>query len=174
MAKMIRKKVGQPSSSFVETMNRLSAEQAMGKVNGVDDDIDFGFNNGPDYDDGDDEIDGPPFEPEDHDPSHYVTSQGMVHAPVPSRPPLMKPLMRSKTTTIEETPPATTPMSALQALPQPQPKKQVPASETIQLSCKLSVSHHKRLKMVALLSGRSVLEILQSWIDEHCPPLPEP
>ncbi len=65
MAKMIRKKVGQPSSSFVETMNRLSAEQAMGNVNGVDDDIDFGFNNGPDYDDGGDEIDRPPFEPED-------------------------------------------------------------------------------------------------------------
>lgn len=170
MAKMIRKKVGQQSSSFVETMNRISAEQAMGNVNGVDDDIDFGFNNGPDYDDGGDEIDGPPFEPEDHERSYNVASQAMVQAPVPPRPPLMKPLMRLKNTPSEETPPATTPMSA----PQPQPKKQVPASETIQLSCKLSVSHHKRLKMVSLLSGRSVLGILQSWIDEHCPPLPEP
>lgn len=170
MAKMIRKKVGSQSSSFVETMNRISVEQAVGNMNGVDDDIDFGFNNGPEYDDGADENDGPPFEPEDHEPSYDAPSQEMVPASVPMRTLPMKPKMRVKAPTVEEAPPTTTPVS----VPQPQSKKQVSASETVQLTCKLSVPYHKRLKMVSLLTGRSIIAILEGWIDKHCPHLPEP
>lgn len=173
MALMVRKKVGSQSSSFVESMNRISAMEAQGlaDVSGGNDDIDFGFDGaGPDFDVENDENDGPPLEPEGYEPSYDALSQEMVPASVPMRPLPMKPKMRVKAPTVEEASPATTPVS----VPQPQPKKQVSASETVQLTCKLSVPYHKRLKMVSLLTGRSVLAILEGWIDEHCPPLPEP
>ncbi len=39
---------------------------------------------------------------------------------------------------------------------------------------KLSASCYKRLKLDSLLSGRSIIAILEGWIDKHCPHVPEP
>ncbi|MBC8017451.1 MAG: hypothetical protein H7X83_02880, partial [Verrucomicrobia bacterium] len=163
MALMVRKKVGSQSSSFVESMNRISAMEAVADVSGVDDSIDFGFDgDGSEFDVEDGDNNGPPLEPEGYEQSYDVPFQELVPASVPLRPLPMKPKMRVKAPAIEEAPSTATPISVPQ--PQPQPKRQASVSESIHLSCKLSASCYKRLKLDSLLSGRSIIAILEGWI----------
>jgi len=40
-----------------------------------------------------------------------------------------------------------------------------------QLSCQLSRDLHRRLKIYSIVNGKSILSVLEGWIEEHCPPL---
>jgi len=44
-------------------------------------------------------------------------------------------------------------------------------SERSQLSCLLSRDHHRRLKIHSIMTGKSVLSVLEGWIEEYCPKL---
>lgn len=133
---------------------------------GGDGEMDFGFGCD-DYED-----DGPPyeppcelaFEPPPMETYHDPSGEKPVSASVPLKKPLRKPATPEKDTTAEA--PASTPAATS--------SKTKGGSDRIQLSCLMSHAYHRRLRIYSIMTGKSVLTILQGWIDQYCPPLPEP
>lgn len=125
-----------------------------------DEKIDFGFGGG-DYDDV--EEDGPPFEPPLADPElENSSSETALASPLPKKP-LRKPLVRIASA--ESTSPI------VQDVTPPQTVMKGSKSERSQLSCQLSRDHHRRLKIHSIMTGKSILSVLEGWIEEHCPQL---
>lgn len=163
MALMVRKNPSAQSSRFVETMNQISAERAGGDASSVDDN-DINFDDfGPSPDD-----DGPPLEPDEYEPPYEIPVTKPSTESIPLKKPLRKPAMSVKVASELETPP-TAP-----ALLTTKSKKMASNAERSRLYCDLSCRHHRRLKIASLIAGKSVAALLEGWIDEHCPLLPEP
>lgn len=163
MALMVRKKVAS-GSTFAEEMNQSASMRPVGEE---DDGMDFGFDEiGPDHDDC--EEDGPPYEPEPYESPLEPSVQKPVTGSSPIKKPLRKPAMPMKDATA---------VKSLTAEPIFVPSKSncaIPASERAKLSCEMSRSHHRRLKIHSAMTGKSILAIIEGWIDQHCPRLPEP
>lgn len=163
MALMVRKKVAS-GSTFAEEMNQSASMRPVGDE---DDGMDFGFDEiGPDHDDC--EEDGPPYEPEPYESPLEPSVQKPVTASNPMRKPLRKPAMPVKDTAV------VTERLSKPVLVPPQSKSAIPVLERSRLSCEMSRSNHRRLKIHSAMAGKSILAIIEGWIDQHCPPLPEP
>lgn len=163
MALMVRKNPSAQSSRFVETMNRLSAEQAVANASSVDD-SEINFDDfGPSHD----EDDGPPLEPDEYEPPYEIPMPKPSTESLPLKKPLRKPAMPVKDVSEPEVPPIAPALVTTKS-------KKISTSEQCRLYCDLSRRHHRRLKIASLMTGKSVAALLEGWIDEHCPSLPEP
>lgn len=167
MPLFVAKKRTTSGIAFTDKMNEISAMQP--ETNN-DEELNFGFpEDGPDYDEN--EIDGPPYEP----PPHDFAQEAPVHEPatpsIPARKPLRKPPVRVQEIIEAEAPapPAVAPVTKAR-----NPIGTVSSSERSRLSCEMSRTHHRRLKIHAAMNGKSILAIIEGWIDQHCPHLPEP
>lgn len=162
MALMVKKKVGSVSS-FAEKMNQLASVRP---ASDEDDGMDFGFDEiGPVHDDNEEE--GPPYEPDPYESPLDTSVQKPVTACSPMRKRLRKPAMPVKDAPVVNASP-----SEPVFIP-PQPKCEIAALERSRLSCEMLRSHHRRLKIHSAMTGKSILAIIEGWIDQHCPPLPE-
>lgn len=126
----------------------------------VYEDLDFGIDGG-DYEV--DEEEGPPYEPEANT-GVIGTSAGM---PALASPSPKKPLKRA----LVQTPSAKDSSLTIPEVNQPKATAGATVSERSQLSCQLSRDLHRRLKIYSIVSGRSILAVVEGWIEEHCPPL---
>lgn len=154
MTKLIAKKrLGGPYPP-VETTTRREAMPAYREEEAA---MDFGFDSD-DYDD--EEGYGALYEPE------YTNSinEPPAAASPPMKKPLKKPMLRSAVAD-----------GAVAADPSSEPHKccakAANSEERGYLTCKLSKSHHRRLKIYSIMEGASILSILEDWIDLHCPPV---
>lgn len=128
--------------------------------------MDFGF------DDNNSEDDGPPYEPPCElasepplmEPYHDPSGEKAVSASIPLKKPLRKPA----------TPVKGIPAEAPASTPAAKPREAKTDLKKIQISCLLSRAHHRRLKIFSIMSGKSILSVVEGWIDKHCPPLLEP
>lgn len=158
-----RKRVGGP---HIPSRESGKQQNSMPMNQDGDGEMDFGFG-ADDYED-----DGPPYEPPCElayepplmEPNHEPSGEKPVSASIPLKKPLRKPAAPVKDIPAEA--PAPTPAAA--------PRKTKGGSDRIQLSCLMSHAYHRRLKIYSIMSSKSVLSILEGWIDENCPPLPEP
>lgn len=105
----------------------------------------------PDYglDDGDDEND------DDHEPPYELLPKPMSVAS-----PIAAPLRKGPSPLKKPTPLAAAPAKEAKA-----------STERSRLSCEISRTHHRRLKIHAAFNDESIVSIIEGWIDEHCPPL---
>ena len=154
-----KKRMGAPTTSPTEK-SRLQAPM---EPNRDDDDIDFGFEEtGGGYDYYED--DGPLYEPTpDEECFEYSPADKPVSADTPLNAPLRRRVARAvpeESTTVIE--PEVRP---------PGVDANVSDGERSHLSSHLSRALHRRLKVFSILSGKSIASILESWIDQHCPPL---
>ncbi|MBE2889129.1 hypothetical protein [Geobacter anodireducens] len=165
MALLVKKRIGNPSGALAEKMNLLASLQPQED----EDDMEFGFENdeedyGEDEDPEDVEdaaLNGPP--PDAHD---EVIPEKPAVAALPPKKPLRKPLV-----VMPESPAVGAPQSELATPQRPRKAAHKASSEKVQLGCKISCAHHRRLKIHSIVTGQSVLSILEEWIDQHCPPL---
>lgn len=172
MALLVKKRIGNPSGALAEKMNLLASLQPQED----EDDMEFGFEDDEedeeDYDEDedaedveDDAVNGPP--PDDHD---EVIPEMPPVAALPPKKPLRKPLVVMPEASAVEAPlPKPAPASAPAQRHRKAAREE--SSEKVQLGCKISRSHHSRLKIHSIVTGQSVLSILEEWIGQHCPPL---
>lgn len=167
MALLVKKRIGNPTGSLAEKMNLLAAMQQPED----EDDMEFGFED-EDYDedeDPEDLEDDPVNEPPLGDQDEVIPEKPAVAA-LPPKKPLRKPLaVMPEAPAVEAPQPKPAPASAPAQRQRKAAREE--SSEKVQLGCKISRSHHSRLKIHSIVTGQSVLSILEEWIDQHCPPL---
>lgn len=159
MALMVpRKRLGGPPIPSPERPQNPIHQNLVGDVG-----MDFGF------DENDYEDDGPPYEPScelSYEPPPIEPfREPLAENPVTARVPMKKPF-RKLSAQLKDTPaetPATMPVAAL--------RNAKTGSDKIQLSCVMPHIYHRRLKIYSIMNGKSILSILEEWIDQHCPPI---
>lgn len=164
MPLFVAKKRTTSGIAFTDKMNEISAMQSAANN---DEDLNFGFpDEGPDYDEN--EIDGPPYEPPPHDCDQEATIPEPATPSIPARKPLRKPPVRVQEIIEAEAPtaPAAAPVTKTR-----KHRSAVSTSERSRLSCEMSSTHHRRLKIHAAMNGKSILSIIEGWIEQHCPQL---
>lgn len=158
MALLVKKRIGNPSGALAEKMNLLASLQPQED----EDDMEFGFEEDEDSEDTEeDPVTGPPLD--DHD---EVIPEKPAVAALPPKKPLRKPLA-----VLPEAPAVEAQQPEPATPKQPRKATHKGSLEKVQLGCKISRAHHRRLKIHSIVTGQSVLSILEEWIDQHCPPL---